>query len=565
MPVMAPSDAFGQGGIQNRRNVNRSGGSALTDGIFRGPTTTRRSKEPSGIFDPTWVERARDRFDIDPQPSTRLPRRPSTSSSSTPSFDWQWPSSQPQTRPLFDSRPQPTYRPQTRPQRNYVPSNSVRQPAQRTVPNVQPPANNVQPVVRAEPNVDVDGMVEEGLEVTGSAETDARQAVEAAKAGGNLDEGITRDINSDVLAGKLPQQAEIEWGSIVSNGSDPEDIAKFLEKWEGRIDEGTVLALETRLEFSKYEQDLLDGTLTSAGKAKRLAELEEQVAALKDSKGLPALGDASVVTLEEHVDAMHDLNDMGELADLAAEGEVEDPLGTLIIGVQNAGMPVSMVGDMIGMPVMQTQPVLDTSSGGAPTSGVLINPKENGQAISYALAGNTYTMQPGQQQPLSTSYVVAFDPGNGGGTKRYTVGDGTFEFYINNDGWELRRVNVEVTIDNSDYSGEFHCLIDGKKTTIAPGEVAEFTSKTPLEVEFDRGDGGEPARKSLKSGIYQIGLDASQQRLDLFEAEEEELALVSTDSPPLPLAIGDSGSSPRKKPSKKRRVAEILERLKAQD
>lgn len=445
-----------------------------------------------------------------------------------------------------------------------MPSNNVQQPARRVVPNVQPPANNVQPVVRAEPNADVDGMVEEGLGLTGSAETDARQAVEASKAAGQLDDAISRAVFHDVKEGKLPPAASKEWDEIVSSGAAPEDVAEFLNKWEGQMDQNLADHLKIRQSFSEYESDLLKGNLTAAGKAQRLEELTAMIDDFDDGT-LSSFGDNLVATLDERVDAMKDLNDMGELADLAAEGEVEDPLGTLIIGAQNSGMPVSMVGDMIGMPVMETQPVLDTSSGGAPTVGMLVNPNENGQAISYALAGNTYTMQPGQQQPLSTSYVVAFDPGNGGGTKRYTVGDGTFEFYLKNDGWELRLVNVEVTIDNSGYSGEFHCLIDGKKTTIAPGEIAEFNSKTPLEVEFDRGDGGEPARKSLKSGTYQIGLDASQQRLDLFEAEEEELALVSTDSPPLPLAIGDSGNSPRKKQSKKRRVAEILERLKAED
>ena len=86
----------------------------------------------------------------------------------------------------------------------------------------------------------------------------------------------------------------------------------------------------------------------------------------------------------------------------------------------------------------------------------------------------------------------------------------------------------------------------------------EHTSDTPIAVSFDRGD-GSTARKLLKSGTYRIGIDADEQRLDLFDNDDvpEPSELAQLAGRRKSRQKRGSGTAPQH-----RRVDELLRRLK---
>jgi hypothetical protein len=159
---------------------------------------------------------------------------------------------------------------------------------------------------------------------------------------------------------------------------------------------------------------------------------------------------------------------------------------------------------------------------------ILLNPKTNPAGVNYVLNSRySYDMQPGERQQLKSTakgWLVSFDRGGKYGTARYTVTDGTYQFVLTDKGWDLVRKQYRVTIDNSRLSGDFGYLADGKKAVVKAGQTATHVGARPIEIVFDRGDGGQPARKLLESGYYQVGVDAQKGRLELFAASDSKLA-----------------------------------------
>ena len=71
----------------------------------------------------------------------------------------------------------------------------------------------------------------------------------------------------------------------------------------------------------------------------------------------------------------------------------------------------------------------------------IVNPSSNTNTLNYILNGKSYTIQPGQSQPLAAgqTWVVEFDRGGTFGNGRYTLSGGTYTFTPTAQGWELYR------------------------------------------------------------------------------------------------------------------------------
>lgn len=387
------------------------------------------------------------------------------------------------------------------------------------------------------------------IRLRASAETDARQQVEAEQSKAMLDADLLVRITNGGNAAVIN-----DWKEVLRKGGTTADVEAFLAKY-GPAGNNTLTAdvladLDLRQKFSRYGDDLANGTLTEMGKRQALDDLQLSVAA---AAAKPGANTTFYGTLASNVTEMNNFNTMGQLAD-ATQGTA-NPFPVLVQGAQQMGMPVMFVSEMTGFPVMGIDPIPDVVEG-KPASILICNPEANGQAISYLLDAHRFDMAAGAQQRLDRSYQISFDPGAGGGTKRYQLADGVYEWSRDSEsGWKLFKSKINVVIDNSRYDGEFRYLLNNEHKSVAAGEVAEHSSDRLLEVTFDSGKGGTPSRKVLKSGRYIVGLDPDRGLLDLFDAAQADAAAAKTPEYLASTAVEGSNAT------QSQRVAALLAQL----
>lgn len=204
--------------------------------------------------------------------------------------------------------------------------------------------------------------------------------------------------------------------------------------------------------------------------------------------------------------------------------------GQLIRGGESLGFQSDVpVEESLGVSVPIDEPLDDTTEAVQIESGVLLrNPKDSGGTIHYIIDGTQHSMGVGQTQKLSgkKARLITFDRGGNHGQAKYSLGEGTYVFRVTEKGWELKKQSFSVTLSNESNDNPFHYVVMGDQATIAAGDETNHRSEYPIVISFDRGDGGEPANKTLASGTYFVGLDADKKRYDLFE----ESAISSTTS-----------------------------------
>ena len=72
-------------------------------------------------------------------------------------------------------------------------------------------------------------------------------------------------------------------------------------------------------------------------------------------------------------------------------------------------------------------------------------------------------------------------------------------------------------LDNTTNDGPFYFVRDGREESVAAKATQNLSSKFPIVVTFDRGDGGKPADRTLDQNgtTYRIGLADNNTSLDL--------------------------------------------------
>ncbi len=195
--------------------------------------------------------------------------------------------------------------------------------------------------------------------------------------------------------------------------------------------------------------------------------------------------------------------------------------------------------ELLGIPLGVGEPIANTDSDirKRVKDGVLImNPKENATSIEYVLANQQYSIAPGYSQPLPSekSWVIRFDRGQGQGEASYTLAAGTYTFESTAKGWDLFSRTFEVTIDNSGNDSPFNYVADNTAAEVAGGQRRTHSSKYPILIRFDRGNGGkEVAKKVLdKKSSLQVGVSHGDGLWDLFPGDAANASqLADTTSP----------------------------------
>jgi hypothetical protein len=211
----------------------------------------------------------------------------------------------------------------------------------------------------------------------------------------------------------------------------------------------------------------------------------------------------------------------GTMADMGVPVQAGMPLADVApvyvpTGMTSAvtpGMPLAAVDAASGIP------------GGAgvappppPIRVVMVNPAETGGPITYAVASESYTLEPGyeQEHEVAAGPVIEFDRGGEFGTARYTLQPARYAFAVGEKGWDIATKAYEATLDNSDNPNDFHYLRGEVPEVVPARQVKPITDRTLIRVAFNRGGDAEPAVKELGDGLYKIGVDARTGLLDLF-------------------------------------------------
>jgi len=155
------------------------------------------------------------------------------------------------------------------------------------------------------------------------------------------------------------------------------------------------------------------------------------------------------------------------------------------------------------------------------TSGVVISNVGNSE-IHYNLNDQPFTMKPRYTQTLSANntWTVTFDRGGLHGTASYTVSDGTYKFTPTDHGWELYKHTLKGTIDNGHNDFDFHYVVNNEHQTVAAGATRTHTSRFPLVVRFDSGN-GQTKQKQFSDSIKVVAV-ADDGTLDLFDEKNVE-------------------------------------------
>lgn len=339
--------------------------------------------------------------------------------------------------------------------------------------------------------------------------TDAKQQAILAETGGQLDVAMIERMR----AAGVPPAVIQEWLQITAGKSpSSEELRDFLAGRGDKLPAEAKSMLRTRVAITEYQEQLNLGQLTDAGKQQALADLQASVAALPGTSLLET-------SLQEKVARMQDLNNLGTLANIAVA--TDDPLGLIITGATNAQLPIALVSEMTTLPLLDDEAVAN-SSAIQPVYSYLMNPADSPGEVSYLIDNTKYSMPPGFNQRLSRRRTIEFDTG-AGIRKRYTLSDNTYEWIHRDSGWDLQRRQIEITIDNTHYDADFHYVVDGKQAVVKAGSTAKHSSKLPIELLFDQGNGDEPVRKLLKGGEFQVGVNAEKRQLDLFPVDVASL------------------------------------------
>lgn len=279
------------------------------------------------------------------------------------------------------------------------------------------------------------------------------------------------------------------------------DASKRLAETKYEIANGQISPDAVKAEMPKIQQDLQDGFPPSPG----LTDVLNQADSISNLS-----------------DAMDEL----AKADNGGSGGLD-----VLNGLNNGNNPgvVMILSDAIGLPIVPgvdpTGDVPPPDAGGVvgDSGGVVImNPAETGGPIAYRVDDQDFTTESGywQEVPVGDggTVLITFDRGGNFGTARYSLSPGTSTFKLTDRGWDIvARKPFTLVIDNSAFGADFNYLLDGRPFVVRAGRKGQHTSRYPMTVQFDRGDGGEPARKELLSGTYKVAVDLGEKRIDLYE------------------------------------------------
>ena len=109
----------------------------------------------------------------------------------------------------------------------------------------------------------------------------------------------------------------------------------------------------------------------------------------------------------------------------------------------------------------------------------------------------------------------------------------SYKFITSAGGRDLVQKTYKVVLDNSANPNDFSFVMENQPGTVPAHQTVEISSKMPVVLTFDPGNGSGAANKELVEGTYTIGLNPQTGLLDVFPGP----APTPTPAPPSPAVL----------------------------
>lgn len=374
----------------------------------------------------------------------------------------------------------------------------------------------------------------------------------------DLNECIITDHERELVVSWAARQDPAKAGAIEDTlQRRPIDIDRLRQQLNSVPGINTPTAVHTEIVVAKAKlTNALDDYKKSVAQGASSQEIKAKVDALRQcyDQGVAAhafgagAGDSLKTALDQQValaqmreSLIANLQNQGAANNASATNAINNLLGALVINwpqlpqgevvvagpsavVQGGGADSEMTmtqqeyPELGGVPFVPGQPLPASDPDNAVTSGLLLcNPETSPGTIRYSVDGTAFSMDPGYSHhlPAGRSYQVKFDQGDGRGTKSYWLDEeGTYDFSLENNTWDLWKISQKITIENSTNGKDFHLVIGNEPVTIRARKGIFVESLYPLLVHFDQGKGAEPVARLLRKGTYRVGVTPAG--LDVF-------------------------------------------------
>lgn len=196
---------------------------------------------------------------------------------------------------------------------------------------------------------------------------------------------------------------------------------------------------------------------------------------------------------------------------------------TVMIGTGGLGsfrMERGFVAEALGRRLGHTSPLHENQSKLVRSGVVVVNPTH--ARVRFVFGRHEVVLEPGFQQALVGEGEISFDRGGGKGAARYTLEPGSYEFTVNEKGWDIFSKTYKVTLSNEGNLEPFHYVVQGEGASLGPEQSATHESKYPILIRFDRGDGSatKQIRWEKSHDTVQVAVNPDDNLWDLFAASE---------------------------------------------
>lgn len=330
----------------------------------------------------------------------------------------------------------------------------------------------------------------------------------------------------EALKGGNSEQAKVLLTSEIKDPARAEEISrqigspKLVEVLEARLAAGTLSAQDVE-EAQKNLAGLHLPVDRQTAAAKSLADLQRQLTIAKAVASAVPSDPNKLSPLPTGVVSII-LNPKLPECHAIALGN-----GYAMIGTGGRG-ELDLISDRVvhvtGLSV-ESSPSLPPASEAPVGQGVLLcNPSETRTPVYYKVENQEFQMEAGFQQvlPANAALVIDFHRGGDFGRKQYSLDPGTYHFGASSQGWELYAKSFDLVVDNRANARRFCYSVGDEPAVVEARSTAQHTSRYPIVIRFDRGNGSNVKQCKVGSGVVRVAVNAADNLWDLFAGEPEE-------------------------------------------
>ena len=196
---------------------------------------------------------------------------------------------------------------------------------------------------------------------------------------------------------------------------------------------------------------------------------------------------------------------------------------TVMVGTGGRGdfhIERGYVAEALGQRIGRGDPLAENRTDLVRSGVVIFNPTH--AKVSFVFRNHQIALEPGFQQAFRGDGSISFDSGDGKRTVRYALKPGSYKFAVESSGWKLYGKTFKIAVSNERNLEPFNYIVQGEQAELAPDQTRTHTSRYPIFLRFDRGDGS--ATKQVRWGrgpdTLHVAINPADNLWDLFVSSE---------------------------------------------